>query len=106
MFVCSESTLNTDLIFFYVHSVSAVLGGGRGLRKVNPTAADGGKMCHLQGCCLLASQGALLPPQWSSLTSSQHLHSQGCAVHSQRKGLNKMSTDTPLLTGPTEDGDP
>lgn len=61
--VCSESTLNTDLIFFYVHSVSAVLGGARGLRKVNPTAADGEKMCHLQGCCLLASQGALLPPQ-------------------------------------------
>lgn len=33
--------LNTDLIFLYMHSVSAALGGGNGLRKVNPTAADG-----------------------------------------------------------------
>lgn len=44
-------------------------------------------------------------PHVSSLTSSQHLRSQGCAVHSQKKGL-KMSTDTRLLTGPTEDRDP
>lgn len=101
--VCSESTLNNDLTFLYVHSVCAALGGGSGLRAVNPTAADGEDDVSSPG--MLSASITRSRPHVSSLTSSQHLRSQGCAVHSQKKGL-KMSTDTPLLTGPTEDRDP